>query len=195
MKIYLAGPDVFLQDPVSYGNSLKALCISVDPSIAGLFPLDNAIPAHLGFTATDAAKAAYIRSANMAMIHECDAVVANMIPFRGPSMDVGTAYEMGVGAALGKIVVGYAGDGPQGKAKEAPYIEKVRRHCGEANVARRQDGRLMDHEGWAVEEFDGLGDNLMVSCGADKMCGSVEEAIRAAWEIFEGRAKGKDGNS
>lgn len=191
MKIYLAGPDVFLQDPVSHGNTLKKLCTSIHPSIQGLFPLDNAIPAHLGFTAMAAAKAAYIREANMAMIRDCDAVIANMVSFRGPSMDVGTAYEMGVAAGLGKVVVGYMGEGPAGKEKQGvkAYVEKVMLHCGDGNVERRGDGRLMDHEGWAVEEFEGLGDNLMVSCGADKMCESVEEAIKAAWEIFQEKTK------
>ena len=40
----------------------------------------------------------------------CDAIVANMTPFRGPSMDAGTCYEMGLAKGLGKLVVGWTED-------------------------------------------------------------------------------------
>ena len=80
--LYLAGPDVFVPEPHARGVALKALC--TEAGAIGLFPIDDA--AH-GPEA--------IREANMAMIRRCDAVVANMTPFRGPSMDPGTAYEMG----------------------------------------------------------------------------------------------------
>jgi len=127
------------------------------------------------------AQAAYIRSANMDLIRSCDAIIANMTPFRAPSMDVGTAYEMGVGAALGKIVVGYTTD-------PRSYVEKAKAMC---KIERGEDGMLRDEEGMAVEEFgDGdvkLVDNLMIACGVEKLCGSDEEAIKVAVEIFEAR--------
>jgi len=126
-------------------------------------------------------EAAYIRTANMNLIKSCDAIIANMEPFRGPSMDVGTAYEMGVGAALGKIVVGYSRD-------TRSFVEKVNTL---AKVERGEDGQLRDEDGMAVEEFgDGevkLVDNLMISCGVEKLCGSAEEAIKTAVEIFKTR--------
>jgi len=127
------------------------------------------------------AEAAYIRSANMDLIRSCDAIIANMTPFRGPSMDVGTAYEMGVGAALNKIVVGYTTD-------PRSFVEKVQAAC---KVVRGNDGRLRDEQGMAVEEFGHgdvrLVDNLMMACGVEKLCASEEEAIKVALEIFKAR--------
>lgn len=92
-------------------------------------------------------------------------------------MDVGTAYEMGVGAALGKVVVGYTSD-------RRSYLEKVEkeRHC-----ARDKDGVLRDAEGMAVEEFGDLVDNLMISCGVETLCDNAEEAIKVVVKIFKKR--------
>jgi len=44
---------------------------------------------------------------NVAHMDRSDAIVANMTPFRGVSMDAGTAFEMGYMAAKGKPVLGY----------------------------------------------------------------------------------------
>ena len=106
-----------------------------------------------------------------------------MTPFRGPSMDVGTAYEMGAGAALGKIVVGYTTDGAEA------YCEKVRKvHT----LKRSEDGHLRDETGMSVEEFGvqegrGLMDNLMLSCGVQRLCLSEEEGVAAIAELLKGK--------
>lgn len=182
MKIYLAGPEVFERDPIATGASLKALCAK--HGAVGLFAMDNALsPSH---PPASIAQASFIRAADMSLIHACDAIVANVTPFRGPSVDVGTAYEMGAGAALGKVVVGYSKD-------QRTYVEKVKEA---RKVERAEDGFLRDEEGMAVEEFGheggetGLVDNLMVACGLERLCRTPEEAIIAALEIFRG---GKEG--
>lgn len=169
MRIYLAGPEVFERDPIAAGNSLKAL-VAKHRAI-GLFPMDNELSTeHLK---ASLGQAAHIRAKNMELIRSCDAIVANMIPFRGPSMDVGTAYEMGVGAALGKIVVGYTSD-------LSDYVAKTQ---VQTKCKREKDGVLRDKEGMSVEEFghdDGeipLLDNLMVACGTDRLCTNPEYAM------------------
>lgn len=177
MKIYLAGPEVFERDPIAKGASLKALCTK--HSAEGLFPMDNELSsAEHG----SVAQAAFIRNANMGLIQACDAIVANMTPFRGASMDVGTAYEMGVGAALGKIVVGYTTD-------RTSYVKKV---SGFHEVKRGDDGYLRDDKGMSVEEFgkgdEALVDNLMISCGVESLCDGAEDAIRTAVELYAKRA-------
>ena len=48
-----------------------------------------------------------IRLANEAMIARCDALIANLSPFRGNEPDCGTAYECGFARALGKPVLNY----------------------------------------------------------------------------------------
>ncbi|KAL2064771.1 hypothetical protein VTL71DRAFT_3910 [Oculimacula yallundae] len=176
LKVYLAGPDVFLPNAIQRGQDLKALCTTYN--LQGLFPLDKEISTP---TPGSSSHADLIRTANMALISSCDAILANMTPFRGPSMDVGTAYEMGAGSALGKLVVGYTTDG--GKA----YVAKV----GEGfKVERKEDGFLRDEEGMSVEEFGvkeeagGLVDNLMISCGVERLCMSEEEGLRVIAELL-----------
>ncbi len=159
IRIYLAGPDVFLPDPVRRGAELKALCTAC--GAVGLFPMDHELP-----DAADRPRA--IREANMAMIRHCDAVVANMTPFRGPSMDPGTAYEMGAAAALAKPVVGYTAD-------RRSYVERV---SAVMQVRRTSDGSLRDPDAMSVEEFAlPLVDNLMMARGVDAMFATAAEAI------------------
>ncbi len=162
LRLYLAGPDVFRPDARAHGRALQALC--ADQGAIGLFPLDNEITG-----ATDLPGA--IRDANMAMIKSCDALLANMTPFRGPSMDPGTAYEMGVAAALGKIVVGYTDD-------PRSYVARVRGFCA---VTRSETGTLRDPQGMDVEEFGvDLADNLMMARGVHRMAISAAQAIEIA---------------
>ncbi|CZS94579.1 uncharacterized protein RAG0_04532 [Rhynchosporium agropyri] len=179
-KIYLAGPDVFEPNAKQRGEDLKTLCTK--HGVVGLFPLDQEI------TTTSPGSVSHadaIRTANMKLISSCDAILANMTPFRGPSMDVGTAYEMGVGSALGKLLIGYTTDG--GK----PYVEKVGKAC---TIKRAPDGFLRDEENMSVEEFGvkeggGLVDNLMISCGIEKLCFSEEEGLRVLVKLLKGAKK------
>lgn len=158
-KVYLAGPDVFMPDPVAHGEALKAMCAR--RGLVGLFPLDNEI---LG----DADMPGAIRAANMDSLRACDVVVANMTPFRGPSMDAGTAYEMGVASALGKPVIGYTLD-------SRPYVERVAAMPG---TEIGPDGRLYDGNRMSVEDFGvPLVDNLMMARGVVAMFSNVADAI------------------
>jgi nucleoside 2-deoxyribosyltransferase len=183
MKIYLAGPEVFLPNAVARGEELKILCAT--HGLIGLFPLDNELTS---VEHGSHAMASAIRTANMELIKSCDGILANMTPFRGPSMDVGTAYEMGVGAALGKVVVGYLKGEKVGYAEKVKKVHKVERHV---------DGHLRDEEGMSVEEFreleggEGLVDNLMISCGVERLCRSEEEGIKALAEILASRKEEK----
>ena len=45
---------------------------------------------------------------NETHIRSCQAVIANLTPFRGPSADVGTVYEVGFARALGLLIFGVA---------------------------------------------------------------------------------------
>lgn len=176
IKIYLAGPDVFEPNAKARGQHLKNLCSK--HGLEGLFPLDNEL---IAVEIGSVAMADAIRTANMELIESCDAILANMTPFRGVSMDVGTAYEMGVGAALKKVVVGYT-------INAESYVEKVKKvHT----VSRAEDGHLRDENQMSVEEFGvgkgetGLVDNLMISCGVQRLCISEEEGILVIAEILK----------
>ena len=143
MKIYLAGPDVFLPDAVEIGRRKAAICAR--QGLTGLYPLDNAID----LTAADASLAIF--RGNEAMMDSADAIIANLTPFRGPGADAGTVYELGYMAGRGKFCLAYSND-------PAVYLERVKRIC---DVTRSATGHLIDGDGLTVEDF-GLPDNLMM---------------------------------
>jgi len=142
LRIYLAGPDVFLPDAVDIGRRKKDICAA--HGLSGLYPLDNAIDRSAGDISLDIFKGCE------AMMDAADAIIANLTPFRGPGADPGTAYELGYMAARGKFCLGYSND-------PTIYAERVRL----LTEVRSQDGRLVDADGLTVEDF-GLSDNLMM---------------------------------
>jgi nucleoside 2-deoxyribosyltransferase len=142
MQIYLAGPDVFLPDARTIGQRKRELCIRY--GVEGLFPLDNQIDITLPNASL------LIFRGNEAMMDKADAVIANLTPFRGPSADAGTVYELGYMAGRGKLVLGYSND-------PAPYAERV----GSMFPLKISDGRLIDHCNHVVEDFGRI-DNLMI---------------------------------
>lgn len=142
MRIYLAGPDVFLPDAVDIGRRKKEICAA--HGLIGLYPLDNAIDRSVGDISLNIFKGCE------AMMDVADAIIANLTPFRGPGADPGTTYELGYMAARGKFCLGYSND-------PTVYAERVRL----LTEVRSRDGRLVDAEGLTVEDF-GLSDNLMM---------------------------------
>ena len=147
MKIYLAGPDVFLPNPIAMGQRKRELCER--HGFIGLFPLDNAID----LAAHDASMRIF--RANRAMMDEADAIIANLTPFRGPSADAGTVYELGYMAGRGKLCLGYSND----PLAYRDRVAKEQRVIGSSGV-------LVDQAGLTVEDF-GLVDNLMIVHGLD----------------------------
>lgn len=171
LRLYLAGPTVFAADPVAEGRKLKDICLA--HGTVGLYPMDTEIDAMAGRTDIPGA----IREANMTLIQACDGIIADMTPFRGPSMDPGTAYEMGVGAALGKLVVGYTSD-------PRPYVERV----SAFTEVTQSNGKLWDSRGMQVENFHvHLADNLMMARGADAVFATAAEAIAHAVQRLSSR--------
>jgi nucleoside 2-deoxyribosyltransferase len=143
MIIYLAGPDVFLPDAVEIGRRKAEICAAA--GLTGLYPLDSAVnPGAAGASLT-------IFKSNEAMMESADAIIANLTPFRGPSADAGTVYELGYMAGCGKLCLAYSND-------PASYADRVARLH---QVAAAPDGSLIDADGLMVEEF-GLPDNLMM---------------------------------
>src|ERR1700692_3786428 len=102
MKIYLAGPDVFLPEAIEIGRRKVEICAR--HGVSGLYPLDNAVARE----AHDASL--QIFKANEAMMDEADVIIANLTPFRGAGADPGTAYELGVMAGRRKFCLGYSND-------------------------------------------------------------------------------------
>lgn len=152
-RIYLAGPDVFLRDALDQAARKRALCER--HGFDSAFPFD----AVLDFTGlTQREKAMRIYHSDVALMDSCDICLAQMTPFRGPSMDVGTAYEMGYMRAQGKLVLGYTNVVGDIAVRSAAL-------CGGADTLRRRDGGAMeDPEGLMIEGM-GMVDNLMLDGG------------------------------
>lgn len=145
-KAYLAGPDVFFPNASQIGSEKKRICSNY--GIVGLFPLDNKISAgHV----QDKDLANRIFRANCDAMNEAGLLIANIMPFRGASADVGTAFEIGYMYAQGKPVFAYGSD-------DRTYFKRVL----QSDAKAREDERS-DAQGMRIEDF-GLSDNLMLVC-------------------------------
>jgi nucleoside 2-deoxyribosyltransferase len=146
LKIYLAGPDVFLPDAIAVGRRKKELCTTY--GFEGLFPFDNEI------TESDTGEPIdrLIYRANKEMIRRADLGICNLTPFRGPSADAGTVFELGMLVGLGKQVFGYTNDADDllTRTRRDPAVK----YDPAAKVWR-------DGHGLSVEDF-GNADNLMI---------------------------------
>lgn len=161
-KLYLAGPDVFLADARAVGERKRALCWEF--GFEGLFPLDN--DEDVG------GNAPRIFRDNCALMQQADIGLFNLTPFRGPSADVGTVFELGFLFAQGKPVYGYT-------AAPQRYRERVARS---GRVVEQNGPR--DRDGYAIEDFD-LIDNLMI-VRAIEDAGGVIAAVENAGDGTDG---------
>ncbi|WP_221794211.1 nucleoside 2-deoxyribosyltransferase [Oceanobacter mangrovi] len=159
MKIYLAGPEVFLPNAVEMGAAKKALCAHY--GFEGLYPLDSELDAgQLDDGAEDPRQLAFaISYGNEGLIQQADVIIANLTPFRGVSADVGTVYELGLARGLGKQLLAYSND-------PRPFADRTMALYGAAEslFGRDEQQPLRDHDGLSVEDF-GLHDNLMIEGG------------------------------
>ena len=153
-RIYLAGFDVFRRDAIEHGQYLKKLCEA--HGLEGMYPFDNEVTQGLPPQET----AALIYTANVAMIRECDAVLANLNVFRGAEPDSGTAFEVGMAVALGKPVWAYFEDA--GSLRD--------------QISHDADG--FDAQGFQVEDFQ-LPQNLMLACSWAGYSETVEAGVEA----------------
>ena len=149
MRIYLAGPELFLADAAVLAEAKRAVCAA--HGHVGVFPTDPP-PAPPPAGAPEWFR---LYLSNEAHIRGCDALIANLTPFRGPSADPGTVYELGFMRALGRPVAGFMNT-------QARFGARTLAALGPA--ARRRGEGWEDAEGMAVEEFD-LHDNLMIEGG------------------------------
>ncbi len=136
----------------------------------GLFPLDqgeNFEP-----------NAMRIFRSNVDLMRRADAGLFNLTPFRGPSADAGTVFEMGLMFAQDKPVFGYTAD-------KAFYADRVA-----AVSVDDAEMRRWDKDGYEIEDFQ-LFDNLMIvgairdSGGDIAIVEEFAEPTLAAFDAFE----------
>ena len=148
-RVYLAGPDVFLPTALVRAAALKGVCAG--HGLHGVSPLDALDGEPASWAGLTEARAIALR--NEAHMAGCAALIANLTPFRGPSADAGTVFEVGFMRALGRPVFGWS-NSAEG------FTERTRGFLGAA-ATRGADGAWVDGEGLLVEAF-GLADNLMI---------------------------------
>lgn len=162
-RVYLAGPDVFFPEALEAAQRRKDFLSGL--KMEGVFPLDTQED-------LSTATAASIFKTNRALIDSCQALLANITPFRGPSADVGTVWEIGYACGQGKAVAAYS-------ANTSVYREKVF-HGGwsDATHSRR------DKHGHEIEHFGDI-DNLMVTQSVIAICPTFEEAAQALRRVLD----------
>ena len=159
IKVYLAGPEVFLR------NAREQLDIKIALTrAAGLIPVspgDFVIPPqpskHLFGLA--------ISEIDEKMMDSADAIIANLTPYHGVSADVGTCYELGYMCAQGKLAYAYTN-------VAASMRERTIAHY-DGDVFTDAAGRLRgSRDGLSVEDVD-MADNLMMQGGVERRGGQL----------------------
>ena len=153
-RVYLAGPEVFLANARDIGARKRALCQR--HGLVGVFPADEEEACDPALPLSEWGLAISRAMESLIAMRGCDAMIVNLTPFRGPSADVGAAYEMGFMRALGRPIFAYSNDA-------RPFLDRVAAFCNGA-VRARPSGEHEDPDGMAIEPF-GLHDNLMLAGG------------------------------
>ncbi len=173
-RVYLAGPDVFLPDAVAWMTRKKAICAGYQ--LIGVSPLDELASQPPDWASLPEWRR--IARRNEAHIRGCRAVIANLTPFRGPSADVGTVFEIGFARGLGLKVFGYA-------TVTTAFLDRTLSSIGGGR--QEADGSWWDAEGLLVEQF-GLFDNLMIEGGITDSGGTLVRDDQDRWTdltVFE----------
>jgi nucleoside 2-deoxyribosyltransferase len=153
-RVYLAGPDVFFRDAEAWAAHRKAICAR--HGLAAVSPLDPLAEEAEGWA--ELPEWQRIAWRNEAHIRACDAVIANLTPFRGPSADAGTVYEVGFARALGRVVFGYTNTA-------ALFTQRTLDYATAHGGAIGSPGRIWrDSDGLLIEQFRRF-DNLMIEGG------------------------------
>lgn len=141
IKAYLAGPDVFL--PNAHTQARRKIEICARHNVIGRAPLNEDVESLADLSEAEAWRTIFRK--DLAMMEECDIIIANLTPFRGPSADAGTLVEVGWFLGRGRPIFGYSNSA-------ASFAERSRCHL-----------KILPDPvpGIAVEGF-GLPDNLMI---------------------------------
>jgi nucleoside 2-deoxyribosyltransferase len=170
-KIYLAGPSVFDPDWAAQAAAMKAACTA--RGAIGLYPKDN----QLDLPDDPYAKGFAIFEVDRDMVLACDALVADFTPFRGPSADVGTVWELGFAQGLGKPVAAFSRD-------RRVYAERLPDWHVSTGATHVESFGMADNVMLVGSNLVGGPDRVARTVGG--LYGSFEEALDAALEALRG---------
>lgn len=152
-KVYMAGPDIFRVAWPDMARKIMSACEAWGFEALLPIPANQSLdrPGVSGITASGKTQdAVSVFRSCMDMIRSCDAMVANITPFRGDEPDSGTVFEIATAYALGKPVVAYTLD----------TRLTHERHIHNGSITT--NGALMCRSGFLVEQFC-LPCNVMVA--------------------------------
>ncbi len=158
LKVYLAGPEVFLPDARAQLDRKIALTRA-----AGLIPLapgDLAIPPQ----PTKRLLGHAISAIDERLMDEADAIIANLTPYHGVSADTGTCFELGYMCAQGKLAFGYTNVAADMRTRSIALYG--------GDVHQDASGRLRGADGLMIEDVD-MADNLMMQGGIERRGGQM----------------------
>jgi len=159
-RIYLAGPEVFMDEDLRQAVVKSKKAILSDLGLQGVDPMDNNL--HLPKEMTAGEIALKIYRANIGMINACDGSLVNLTPFRGLSADAGTVFEVGYLTALGKPMIGYT-------MFPGEYKDRFVQDNGD------DPAQGIDRHGHFIEDFGQI-DNLMIESAFVTSGGQVVRA-------------------
>jgi nucleoside 2-deoxyribosyltransferase len=176
MKVYIAGPEVFLPNAREQLDRKIALTRA-----AGLIPVspgDLTIPQK----PTRHEFGLAVSEIDEQLMDAADAIIANLTPFRGIAADTGTVFELGFMCGRGKVAYAYSNVADDHYARTKAYYG--------GDTHRTADGRERGPDGLSLEDFD-MVENLMLDGGVERRGGimvrrDVPEAERYTnTEAFE----------
>ena len=170
IKVYLAGPEVFLANAREQLDRKIALTRA-----AGLTPVspgDFVIPPQ----PTRRQFGHAISEIDERMMDSADAIIANLTPYHGVSADVGTCYELGYMCAQGKLAYAYTNVAADMKTRTVAHYD--------GDVFTDATGRLRGRrDGLSIEDVE-MVDNLMMQGGVERRGGQVIVHDAPADELY-----------
>lgn len=171
VKAYIAGPDVFYPDAKVHADIVRELC--AEHGIEALIPIDNEVTAD-----NEAALSLEIFKKNVELIRKADFVIANIEPFRGPSADAGTVWEIGCAYGMDKKVFTFTHDNRSYKDRVVAFD----------NIKNPNVADLVDSKGMTVENFNNNTDNLMIQHSVESILPSLKAVLTSPELIQEIKA-------
>lgn len=158
LKLYLAGPEVFLPDARAVLDAKAALTrtYGFEPICPGDLTIPPAPTKHqFGLN---------ISEIDESFMNRADGVIANLTPFRGIAADPGTVFELGYMCGAGKIVACYTN-------VAASHFERTLAWYG-GKLTEDEKGVRRGHDGHSLEDFEMI-ENLMLHGGVERRGGPV----------------------
>lgn len=153
MRVYIAGPEVFLPNFQKVFREKGEICQKYD--IEAIFPFDGELSDEQIKT-NPRLGAGIIYKNNIELINKCQGLIANITPFRGVHMDPGTSFEIGYAIGMKMEISCYTQDG-----------RDLLSRAGDGNKTCTRCLKPVDRDGYLIENF-GMSENLMIKAALNE---------------------------